>query len=109
MNIRVLCNALAKIGYTNIVECNSGEHLLESIRKQRIDLIIVEKELPDMSATTVASEIEQSDALGDVSALIIGDQFTKEDVIEAIHRGIDGILVLPYTLDQLEEKIKSIR
>ena len=53
---RVMRNALSSHGYT-IIEARNGEEALKKVRAERLDLIILDLNMPDMDGIEVCREI----------------------------------------------------
>ena len=104
-NRRIIRNALQLIGHTNVTSCEDSAEALEHMADHPVDVLIVGKELPDTHGTKFASSIRRSSDLPRIPILMVGYQFTEEDVLHAVDRGIDSFLLMPFSPEALQEKI----
>lgn len=108
-NRRIVRNALQLIGYKNICSFGAGNDFLDHVSQQNdIDLLITGKSLPDLRGGHLAQEIRQSPQTDRLPILMVGYQFTEEDVLHAVDRGIDAFLLMPFSPEALQDKLSAI-
>jgi two-component system KDP operon response regulator KdpE len=100
---RVLRATLSAQGYT-IVEAKSGEEALEVIRKERIDLILLDMNLPGISGVETCREIR---AGSDTPIIMLTVRNTEEDKVKALDAGADDYVVKPFGSEELMARIRA--
>ena len=100
---RVLRATLSAQGYT-VLEAKSGEEALESIRENRIDLILLDLNLPGMSGMETCREIRSS---GDIPIIMLTVHNTEQDKVAALDAGADDYVVKPFGSEELMARIRA--
>jgi two-component system, OmpR family, KDP operon response regulator KdpE len=100
---RVLRTTLSSQGYT-VVEARSGEEALEQIRSERIDLILLDVNLPEMSGLDTCREIRRSK---DVPIIMLTVRDSERDKVQALDAGADDYVVKPFGADELMARIRA--
>lgn len=83
----------------------------EGVRKAIIecpDLMIIDLMLPKMDGFEVCREIKAHPKTKDTKVMIMSTRKSKEDVIRCFKLGIDDYIIKPFTLEDLEERIKHL-
>lgn len=107
-NRRIIRNALQLIGHTDVTACEDSEQAIEHMTENRVDVLILGKKLPDTRGTKLSNNIRRSNDLSHIPILMVGYQFTEEDVLHAVDRGIDSFLLMPFSPEALQDKIASM-
>jgi two-component system KDP operon response regulator KdpE len=100
---RVLRTTLTAQGYT-ILEARSGEEALEVVRKERIDLVLLDLNLPGMSGLETCREIRSS---SDVPIIMLTVHNTEHDKVQALDAGADDYVVKPFGSEELMARIRA--
>jgi two-component system, OmpR family, KDP operon response regulator KdpE len=100
---RVLRTTLSSQGYT-VVEARSGEEALEQIRSERIDLILLDVNLPEMSGLDTCREIRRSK---DVPIIMLTVRDSERDKVQALDAGADDYVVKPFGAEELMARIRA--
>ncbi len=82
---RIVNNVLKKIGFTNIVEAEDGEIALTELKKDKIDLIISDWNMPNMNGLELLKIAREMDEYRDIPFLMVTAEGQKHNVIDAIH------------------------
>jgi DNA-binding NtrC family response regulator len=91
--LTVVGNLLRDEGYeVELVLC--GKEALERLDAQYFDLMIVDKNLPDMSGLDLLRKIRQSQP--EMESVLITGYGSLESAIEALHLGAGGYLLKPF-------------
>ena len=105
---KVIRNLLKQIGYENIVEAEDGAVALEALRSQKIDFVISDWNMPNMTGLELLKQVRADGALSRTPFLMVTAESLKDNVIEAVKAGVDNYIVKPFTADVLSEKILEI-
>lgn len=100
---RVLRTTLSAQGHT-ILEAKSGEEALETIRRERIDLVLLDVNLPGISGLETCREIRAS---SDVPIIMLTVRNAEADKVQALDAGADDYVVKPFGSDELMARIRA--
>lgn len=100
---RVLRTTLSAQGYT-ILEAKSGEEALETIRRDRADLVLLDVNLPGISGLETCREIRAS---SDVPIIMLTVRNAESDKVQALDAGADDYVVKPFGSDELMARIRA--
>lgn len=99
--------ALKKIGFTNIVLANDGDHALIELKRGTFDLVLCDWNMPNISGLAFLQEMRKIEHLKTTPFLLITGETDKAKVIEALGAGVNQYIVKPIDVTTLEEKIKK--
>ncbi len=105
---RIVINALKNIGYTNIVEAEDGKDALAKLYAEKIDFIITDWNMPNMTGLELIKAIRSDPNFADIPILMVTTRAMKEDVLEALQARVNNYIVKPFTPQILKEKIEQI-
>lgn len=100
---RVLKGALTKQGYI-IAEAGNGEAALESLRKERFELVLLDRNMPGMSGIECCHAIRTS---SDMGIIMLTVRKAEEDRIEALDAGADDYVTKPFSMPELLARIRA--
>lgn len=86
----------------------NGKEALETLREMKIDLAILDWNMPVMSGFEMLREIRNDKELRDLPVIMVTAEAERDIVSEAAETEIDGYLLKPLTLASLDEKIKAV-
>jgi tetratricopeptide (TPR) repeat protein len=102
----ILTQGLKTLGLKEIEFQSSGMIALRTLRNARAtDIILCERDLPDMSGFELLREISEADDIVAGSFVLVSSTIAKADVAMAGELGCDGYLVKPFTMRDLAQKI----
>jgi two-component system chemotaxis response regulator CheY len=105
---RIIRNMLRQLGYTNIVEAEDGAEALSLLHKEKVDFIISDWNMPNMSGLDLLKAIRADESLKPIPVLLVTAEALKENVVEAVKAGVNNYVVKPFTAETLKEKIDAI-
>jgi two-component system KDP operon response regulator KdpE len=100
---RVLRATLASQGYS-ITEAKSGEEALESLRRQRPDLILLDINMPGMDGVETCREVRRS---SQVPIIMLTVRNAEKDKVRALDAGADDYVVKPFGIEELVARIRA--
>ena len=100
---RVMRNALSFHGYT-IIEARNGEEALKKVRVDRLDLIILDLNMPDMDGIEVCREIR---VVSNLPIIMLTVRNAEKDKVRALDAGADDYVVKPFGIDELLARIRA--
>ena len=105
---RIIRNMLRQLGYTNIVEAEDGAEALNLLHKDKVDFVISDWNMPNMSGLDLLKAIRADEHLKPLPVLLVTAEALKENVVEAVKAGVNNYVVKPFTAEKLKEKIDAI-
>lgn len=105
---RILRNILKQIGYTRILEADDGTTALEMLKKEKVDLIISDWNMPKMTGLDLLKTVRASSESKGLPFLMVTAEAQKQNVIDAVKAGVSNYIVKPFTPEQIAEKIEKI-
>lgn len=105
---KIIKNILTQLGFKNIIEADDGTTALELLKKQKVDLIISDWNMPKMNGLELLKSIRSDDNLKDIRFIMVTAEAQKENVIEAIKHGVNQYVVKPFTPETLKEKLEKV-
>ena len=105
---RIMKNILKQIGFTNIIEADDGTTALEELKKNSVDLIISDWNMPKMTGLELLKTVRSTDGLKELPFLMVTAEAQKQNVIDAVQAGVSNYVVKPFTAEAISEKLKKI-
>ena len=95
---------LKKEGY-NVVTAMDGKEALKKFDDNKIDLVILDLMLPDISGEEVCERIKEK---YDVPIIMLTAKVKEEDVLNGFNLGADDYVIKPFSAKQLVARIAAI-
>jgi two-component system chemotaxis response regulator CheY len=105
---KVIRNLLKQGGYDNIVEAEDGVMALSELKANKIDFIISDWNMPNMTGFELLKAVRADGDLSKTPFLMVTAEALKDNVVQAVKAGVDNYIVKPFTADILSEKITEI-
>jgi len=102
---RIVKNILRQLGFTNIIEADDGKAALYILKKEKIDLILSDWNMPEMPGIELLKAVRSDDELKDIPFLMVTAEADKENIIEAVKLGVSNYIVKPFTAETMSEKL----
>jgi two-component system chemotaxis response regulator CheY len=105
---KVIRNLLKQVGYENIVEAEDGVTAFRTLKSQKIDLIISDWNMPNMTGLELLKAVRADEEIKATPFLMVTAEALQDNVITAVKAGVSNYIVKPFTAEVLNEKIKKI-
>ena len=105
---RMVIKMLKELGFEDIVEAPDGAVAFDLLKENEIDLIISDWNMPNMTGIELLEKVRATDGYQDTPFIMVTAEGQKEQVIEAVKKGVTGYIIKPFTADVLKEKIADI-
>lgn len=105
---KVVRNLLKQVGYEDIVEAEDGVMALRTLKSQKIDVIISDWNMPNMSGLELLKAVRADEELAKTPFLMVTAEALQDNVVAAVKAGVNNYIVKPFTAEVLNEKIKKI-
>jgi len=100
--VRSLQRALKVHGY-NVLTASSGEDAVETVAKQRPDLLLLDLLLPGMSGLEVCRQVR---AKSNVPIIVLSVKEAERDKVEALDLGADDYVAKPFGVDEVLARVR---
>src|SRR2546425_5785747 len=100
---RVLRTTLIAQGY-EVVDARNGEEALKRMRGDRVDLLILDMNMPGMSGIETCRTIRST---SDVSIIMLTVRDAESDKVEALDAGADDYMTKPFGSPELLARIRA--
>lgn len=105
---RIIKNILRQIGFMNIFEADDGTTAISILKKEKVDLIISDWNMPQMSGIELLKVVRSTPEWKDLPFLMVTAEGQREHVIEAVKNRVSNYVVKPFTPETLMDKINKI-
>jgi two-component system chemotaxis response regulator CheY len=105
---KVIRNLLKQGGFENVVEAEDGVAALKVLQSQKVDFIISDWNMPNMSGLELLKAVRGADDLKELPFLMVTAEALKDNVVAAVKAGVSNYIVKPFTAEVLNEKIEKI-
>jgi len=105
---KIIKNILLQLGFKDILEADDGTTALEFLKKQKVDLIISDWNMPKMPGIELLKTVRKNEDLKDIKFIMVTAEAQKESVVEAIKHGVNQYVIKPFTPETLKEKLEKV-
>lgn len=105
---RFIRYSLKNIGFTNIIEADSGKAVLRALKKEKYDLIFCDWNMPDMSGMEVLKKIRSDDELKDIPFIMVTAKAEEEKILAAVKAGVSNYILKPFTAETISETLDKV-
>ena len=105
---RIISNVLKQLGYENIVEAEDGTKALTILESQKVDFVITDWNMPQMSGLDLLKAIRASKDRKSIPVLMVTAEAMQENIIAAAQAGVNNYIVKPFDAKTLADKINKI-
>jgi two-component system chemotaxis response regulator CheY len=105
---RIVRNILKQIGYENVVEAEDGTVALSILKTEKVDLIISDWNMPQMSGIELLKAVRTTEGLKEIPFLMVTAEGQKENILEAVKNKVSNYIVKPFTPETLLQKLQKI-
>ena len=105
---RIVRNVLKQIGFTTMIEADNGKAALKVLKKENIDLILCDWNMPEMPGIELLKAIRSDDELKNIPFVMVTAEAQKDNIIEAVKAGVSSYIVKPFTAETVSEKLNTI-
>jgi two-component system, OmpR family, response regulator RpaB len=102
--IRILENHLSVIGY-DVLTAFTGEEAIIMYKRETISLIILDIMIPKLNGYSICQEVKRE---SNIPIIILTSLGELSDRITGFELGVDDYMLKPFSLKELETRIKSI-
>jgi two-component system chemotaxis response regulator CheY len=104
----ILRYILKRNGFTNVTEAHNGKSALKVLKKEKIDLILCDWNMPVMSGLELLNKVRFDDELKNVPFIMITAESQKDNIAKAVKAGITDYVMKPFTAKAISEKLQKV-
>ena len=105
---RILKTLLAQLGFVNVLEADDGVAALEVLKKEKVDFVISDWNMPQMTGLELLKAIRSDEVLKETPFLMVTAEAEKSNIVAAVQAGVNNYIVKPFTAEVLQQKIDKI-
>ena len=105
---RIVKNILKEIGFKNIVEADDGLTALEVLKKDKIDLVLADWNMPRMTGLDLLKAVRSDESLKKTPFVMVTAEAQKSCVLEAVQAGVSNYVVKPFTANTVRQKLEQV-
>ena len=99
---------LAAEGFTKVIGCARGDEGLETIRRRKPDLALLDVMLPGVDGFTICSRIRATPALAGTRIVMLTARTQSEDIVRGLECGADDYVTKPFDRKVLIARIRAV-
>ena len=100
----ILAKILSGVGFT-VEEAANGLEALDLIKKEKVDLALVDWNMPDMDGREFILAVRKNSAYKDMRMMMVTTETAITKVAEALEAGADEYIMKPFTREMIIEKL----
>ncbi len=104
----ILEMALRASGYTHVTCTARGDEGLETARRMRPDLVLLDLMLPGLDGFTVCRRIRETPALSETRIIILTARSEEQDIVRGLELGADDYVTKPFSREVLLARIRAV-
>lgn len=100
----ILTKILIEIGFS-VEEAGNGLEALDVIKKEKVDLALVDWNMPDMNGYEFIQEVRKDNTFKDMRMMMVTTETEMNKVVEALEAGANEYVMKPFTKEMIIEKL----
>ena len=85
-----------------------GARAWDVLNRDKIDFIISDWNMPQMTGIDLLRKVRSSEEFGDLPFLMVTAEAQQENIIEAVQAKVSNYIVKPFTAETMKQKIDKI-
>ena len=106
-SVAIMRSILENRGY-HVHVAASGTEALQVVRKEPLDLVLLDVMMPEMSGIEVLQQIKDNSQTGRLAVILVTAKTHDEDVMVGYQYGADYYITKPFTAKQLVYGIELV-
>lgn len=107
-SMRAITKKVLKMyGVKNIIEAENGKQGLGRLRTAKIDLVICDWDMPEMTGYELLQVVKKNDRLSKIPFIMLTANTSKDFVIKSLQAKVNDYIVKPYQPQSLIDKVQK--
>ena len=102
-----LRKSLVEIGLSDITEASDGREAIETLVRERFDLMLLDMEMPEMNGMEVLAVLRDTPHQAWPPVIVISGNTSQEDAVRCIELGAEDYLTKPFNPVLLRARVKT--
>ena len=100
---RIITNVLRQLGFENLFEAEDGSKALKVLEAERVDFVITDWNMPQMSGLDLLKAIRASDKeeLKGIPVLMVTAEALQDNIMAAAKAGVNNYIIKPFDAQTL--------
>lgn len=90
----------------NVLTANEGSKGLHILKKQHIDLILLDINMPVLDGITLLGKIREDASLSHVAVLMVTANDDVNSTLQCLKKGACGYITKPYSMKQIKQQME---
>jgi len=90
----------------NVLTANEGPKGLHILKKEHIDLVLLDIHMPIIDGITLLSSIREDKSLSHVAVLMVTADEDIKTALKCLKKGACGYITKPYSIKQIKQQIE---
>jgi len=106
-NLRLLTELCEAAGY-EVVACTNGQEVLDTIARERPDLILLDVEMPELDGFEVMKILKSDDDLRMIPVILVTGAEDVDVREKGIELGAEDYVTKPYRVFEIQQRIRNV-
>ena len=106
--IRMIVKKAFKTYDCVVLEAENGKEGLETVSKEKPDLIVLDITMPVMTGPEMLEELKKDPDLKDIPVIMLTAESGKDNVVQILKMGVKDYMVKPFKGEQLIERVAKV-
>lgn len=99
---------LSGVPVGTLLEAGDGLQALEQMRAQKVDMLFLDLNMPNMNGLELITEMRSTNALARIPICVVSSEATESRIEQLSELGVQGYIKKPFTPEQIRGVIQSI-
>lgn len=104
-NIDILERQLTSSEF-NVLTANEGPKGLHLLKKEHVDLILLDINMPVIDGITLLSNIKEDESLSHIPVIMVTANDDVKTVLTCLKKGACGYITKPYSMKQIKQQME---
>ncbi|MEQ9426654.1 MAG: tetratricopeptide repeat protein [Cyclobacteriaceae bacterium] len=91
-----------------IIEAKNGQHALELLETNKVDLIITDLMMPWLDGFGLIEKLQESEKLRSIPVMVVSARTTEEDKLKVLDQGVNNFMSKPFEPKELKMRIENL-
>lgn len=105
---RLIEKTVKELGYDDLLLCDSAKAALDVLKEEKLDLILLDWHMPEMSGLELLRILKSDDSLKGIPVIMLTVENEMGNVSTAIESGAEGYVLKPINKELLLTRLKDI-
>ena len=92
----------------NIFEAEDGVEALEQMKKEKVDIMLLDWNMPNMNGEQVVESVRKNKEWNKTRIIMATTEGSKESVLKMIKKGANGYMVKPFQEEVIFKTLKNM-